>query len=280
MAYKKSILMLIVLLYAVGMVTAIRYYRFMKEDPAYCSMCHIMEEGYNSWEKSRHYLIICQDCHGLTVVEGNKLLISRYIKGGSGIEQAHGRQRPWEKCVECHVTDVAQGAVTLRESYGHARHVFMRNLTCGQCHSGRMHGFGVEHTKCQKCHTDKLVHGMGTKGTYCLNCHTFKEKSPELVPEKRCFICHHDIPTTGVMSQIKCYDCHHPHAKLKLESEDCLGACHGNETRVGQHGLHINQLSLECLDCHSPHRWVVGEKEAKGLCDKCHPLKDPRTFIY
>jgi hypothetical protein len=40
------------------------------------------------------------------------------------------------------------------------------------------------------------------------------------------------------------------------------------------------KASLECLDCHNPHGWTIQNENAKGLCDKCHPLKDPVTFIY
>jgi hypothetical protein len=65
-----------------------------------------------------------------------------------------------------------------------------------------------------------------------------------------------------------------------MESMDCLGACHDNEARVGQHGIHLEKTSLGCTDCHRPHTWVVGKNEAKGLCDRCHPLKNPLTFIY
>jgi hypothetical protein len=277
--WKKSILLLILLICVIGAVTGYRYYTFMEDDPAYCSICHIMEEGYNSWERSDHYLILCQDCHVLSVLEGNKVLMARFIRG-ENVYQEHGRLKPWEMCMKCHVQDTAQGAVTLRESYGHARHVFMQDVSCNKCHRGEDHAFRVEHTECQNCHSDRMVHGMGTAGTYCLNCHTFAERSTRLVSEERCFGCHADIPTTGVMSQIKCFECHHPHERLRLKSPDCLASCHGNETRVGMHGLHINKASMECLDCHKAHGWTVGNKEAKGLCDRCHRLKDPRTFIY
>jgi hypothetical protein len=277
---KKSIILLILLVYAIAVVAGLRYYRFMKEDTAYCSMCHIMEEGYRSWESSAHYLIICQECHDLSVMEGNKLLLARYVQGAKQIEQDHGRRRPWDQCVECHLGETAQGAVTLRESYGHARHVFMRNITCDGCHTGAEHEFRVDHTRCQGCHPGHLVHGMGTAGTYCLNCHDFIQASSRPVPVERCFRCHDDIPTRGVMADIKCYECHHPHEQLRIENADCLGACHGNETQVGQHGVHVERLGLGCMDCHRPHSWTVGKEQARGLCDRCHPLKDPRTFIY
>jgi hypothetical protein len=277
--WKKSIILLILLVCAVGAVTAFRYFRFMEEDIAYCSVCHIMEEGYNTWEKSGHYLIICQECHMLNYYEGNKLLMARFIRG-EHVPQEHGRVKPWEVCIKCHMQDTAQGSVTLRESYGHARHVFMQNVPCTSCHKGAGHEFGVDHIKCQNCHTDKMVHGMGTAGIYCLNCHTFTERSTKLVSKERCFNCHNDMPSAGIMSQIKCFECHHPHTKLTFKSEDCLASCHGNETRVGMHGLHLTKTSMGCLDCHKAHTWSVGMKEARGLCDKCHPIKDPMTFVY
>jgi hypothetical protein len=121
---------------------------------------------------------------------------------------------------------------------------------------------------------------MGTAGTYCLNCHTFAERSTRLVSEERCFGCHPKVPREGVMAKVKCFECHHPHERLEFESEDCLASCHGNETRVGMHGLHLKRTELQCLDCHKAHGWVVGRKEAPGLCDRCHAYKDPATFIY
>jgi hypothetical protein len=82
------------------------------------------------------------------------------------------------------------------------------------------------------------------------------------------------------MSQIECHECHHPHKKLKIESSECLGTCHSNEVNVGQHRLHMVKKNLQCLDCHRPHEWTITEKNAKGLCDRCHKMKDPATFIY
>ena len=82
------------------------------------------------------------------------------------------------------------------------------------------------------------------------------------------------------MSSLKCFDCHHPHGKIKPSSQDCLKNCHGSEARVGQHNLHMKKAKLTCLDCHKAHTWIVDKKTAKGLCNRCHVLRDPATFIY
>ncbi len=280
MNLKGSILILLFLICVIGLIGGYKYYTFTKEDPSYCSICHMMEEGYRSWRVSPHSQIVCQKCHTLDVLEANKLLIAYVMRGNVPLKQNHGRKNPWDGCIACHTQEAAQGSVTLRSSYGHARHVFMQNLRCKQCHSGKTHSFEVDQKVCQKCHKDKLVHGMGMAGLYCLNCHNYGEASPMMVTEKRCFSCHTDVPRKGVMSRIKCYECHYPHGKLRMESNDCLRSCHGNETRVGQHGLHLKRTSLVCMDCHKPHKWRIGKADAVGLCDRCHPLRDPASFIY
>ena len=280
MNYKSGIIMLVFLLCALGLVTGIKYFNYTKNDPSFCTMCHLTSEGYSSWEKSSHYQMICQECHRMNVVEGNKLLLGYYVKGDSKVKQTHGREEPWNTCLQCHNREAAQGSVTFRNSYGHALHVFMKKVNCNQCHSGALHSMKVESANCRTCHSDKLVHGMGTAGTACLNCHNFSEKSEHMVSDKRCFSCHEDLPREGIMSSLRCHDCHHPHTKPRIESKDCLGECHSSEVKVGQHSLHMGQARLECLDCHKPHSWEIKKANAKGLCDRCHGLKDPVTFIY
>ncbi|RMG05404.1 MAG: hypothetical protein D6726_01350 [Nitrospirae bacterium] len=277
---RSAVLTLVLLLCVAGFVSGYKYYRFIEEDPDYCSSCHLMEEGYRSWRLSKHSQIVCQRCHAMSVFEGNRILIA-YVSGAEGApRQEHGREQPWRACLNCHTQEASQGSVTLRKSYGHARHVFMENITCNTCHTGNDHAFGVDQQRCQKCHKDKLVHGMGMAGTYCLNCHSYGEKAPGMTRSERCLECHVKIPRAGVMASLRCYECHHPHEKLKMTEQDCLSACHGNEAKVGQHGLHAQKTGLTCLDCHKPHTWRVGEKEAKGLCDRCHPYRPPARFIY
>ncbi len=280
MKARPAILLIILLVCLILILKGYKYYEYTKTDPEFCNTCHLVEEGVRTWRLSKHSNLICQRCHVLTLIEENRLLLAFAIKGSWRVKQTHGSIKPWEGCLDCHVQDASQGSVSLRTSYGHARHVFMQDIKCNACHRGDIHDFRADSKKCQTCHKDKLVHGMGMAGLYCLNCHRFGETKPKMVSQERCFECHKTIPTKGVMSGVKCFDCHKPHGQLKMESKDCLGTCHGNETRVGQHGKHLALGKLQCIDCHKPHTWVIKKENAPGLCDRCHPLRDPMTFIY
>jgi hypothetical protein len=279
MTQKQGIVILILLIAIAGAITGYRYYHYINDEPAFCSLCHLTEEGYTSWERSGHSFLKCQACHKISIIEGNRLLLA-YVSGNTKIKQSHGREQPWASCRGCHDTEAAQGSITFRKSYGHARHVFMLGMSCNQCHGIGLHNLKADSSKCLKCHSDKLVHGMGTAGLECLNCHAFTESGPKMTSSKRCFKCHSGIPRKGPMSKIECFECHRPHTKLKIESSECLGRCHSNEVNVGQHRLHMVKKKLQCLDCHKPHTWTVTKENAKGLCDRCHKMKDPLTFIY
>ncbi len=277
---QKAIVFLLLLLTVMGGIVGYRYYVYTREDPQFCSSCHMMQETYKSWQLSKHRDFPCQKCHTMSVLEQNRMLVAFVVKGGQSAQQSHGRISPWNTCKDCHLNAATQGSVTFRNSYGHARHVFMQNISCSKCHSGTQHSFAPNEQACQGCHQDKIIHGMGMEGLSCLKCHSYGEKAPKLISNDRCLSCHKSLPARGVMSGLKCFDCHHPHGKIKPASEDCLKSCHGNEARVGQHNLHLTKAELKCLDCHKAHTWRVGKKESGKLCSRCHPAKDPATFIY
>lgn len=279
--HRASIILLIFLVSLTGAIAAYKYYKYSEEEPRFCATCHVMKEPYETWERSRHWQVTCQICHRMGILEKNRLLVAYVVKGKTGpIRQAHGRHEPWRSCKACHLEETSQGAVSLRKSFGHARHVFMEDIGCENCHSGDLHDFGPKEDSCRKCHGDKLIHGLGMEGLSCLRCHTYGPEAPRLVSTERCLRCHPDVPKTGPMAALLCFDCHKPHGQISFTSSDCLGRCHGNEAGVGQHGLHMKKTGLRCLDCHKAHIWVVGKRQAKGLCDRCHPLKDPNSFIY
>ncbi len=280
MTYKSGIILLVLTLCAIGIATGWKYFTFIESNPDFCSMCHVTQESYLSLGKSSHFALTCQECHAMDVVEGNKLLLGFYVKGDKEIKQKHGRIAPWDTCIKCHNREASQGSITFRNSFGHARHVFMKNIQCNNCHEGKGHEMKVESANCRTCHADKLVHGMGTEGMACVSCHNFSSKEQNFITDEKCFNCHKNIPDAGVMASLFCHDCHHPHTKLRIESKDCLGSCHSSEAKVGQHDIHMKKALLECLDCHQPHEWVIEKENAKGLCDKCHKLKDPITFIF
>ncbi len=278
---QKAIVLLLLMLTVMGGIVGFRYYKYTKEDPEFCKKCHMMQEAFRTWQQSKHRDFPCQRCHRISMLEQNKMLISYVVKGaGTTTKQTHGRISPWNACKDCHLSDVSQGSVTLSNSYGHARHVFMQHIGCSNCHTGSSHTFAPNEQACSGCHKDKVIHGMGMAGLSCLKCHSYSEKAPKMININRCLTCHKDIPSKGPMSSLKCFDCHQPHGKIRPSSQDCLKTCHGSETRVGQHNLHLTKAKLECLDCHKAHTWVIGKKEAQKLCHRCHALKDPATFIY
>lgn len=277
---QKLIVLLLLLLSITGGIVAYKYYKHTQEDPEFCASCHLMQEAFKTWQISKHRDFQCQICHSMSLLEQNKLLVSFVVKGEKSIKQKHGRVIPWQACRNCHASTIAQGSVTLSNSYGHARHVFMLNINCSKCHLSALHKFTPNEQACSECHKDKLMHGMGMEGLSCLKCHSFGEKEPKMISNARCLRCHSSLKLEGSMSSLHCFDCHKPHDKIKPSSSDCLKVCHGNETRVGQHKLHMTKAKLNCLDCHKAHKWTIGKAEAKNLCNRCHVLKDPATFIY
>lgn len=279
--HKTAILLLLLLISVTGLVLGARFYREINEDPQFCAKCHMMQESFQSWETSSHRDIICQRCHHMSLLEQNRLLLT-YVSTGytKPQEQIHGIVAPWNECSGCHGAEAQQGSVSVRKSHGHARHVYMEEITCDACHSSELHNFSPDQGACKKCHEDRLVHGMGMEGLACLSCHVYGEDTPEPVSDDKCYACHAGVKLEGPMSGLHCFECHKPHGELSLDSQGCLGNCHGGESRVGQHGVHIERAGLQCLDCHKAHKWEVGLSEARGLCDRCHRLKDPRTFIY
>ena len=277
---QKAIIILFLLIAVVGAISGYRNYKYAKEDPDFCKKCHMMQEAYKTWQLSKHRNFPCQRCHEMSLLEQNRMLIDFVVKGVKTAHQKHGRISPWNACRGCHMSDVAQGSLTFSDSYGHARHVFMLNISCSKCHTGSLHTFRPDEHACTSCHKDKVIHGMGMEGLTCLKCHSYGEKAPKMISSARCLTCHKDYPTKGTMSSLKCFDCHHPHGQIKPTSGDCLKNCHDNEANVGQHKLHMTRAKLNCLDCHKAHIWKVGAAQARRLCVRCHELRDPATFIY
>jgi hypothetical protein len=276
---QKALVVLLFLISIIGAIVGYRYYKYTKEDPAFCMSCHMMQEAYRTWQKSAHWNYPCQRCHEMSVLEQNRMLVDYVLKETKTAKQKHGRISPWNACKDCHLSEVEQGSVTLRNSYGHAKHVFMQKIPCQRCHMGSLHTFAPNEQACLGCHADKTIHGLGMAGFSCLKCHSYSEKAPKMISNDRCLGCHKNFPRKGPMSSLKCFDCHHPHGQIKPTNSDCLKNCHGYETKVGQHNLHMTKAKLNCLDCHKAHTWAIGKQEARNLCNRCHVLRDPATFI-
>ncbi len=276
---KGPVLLFLFLLSITIVIAGYKYYRKTQEDPNFCMSCHLMKEAYKTWQRSKHKGIVCQECHRLTLIEQNRLLIA-FVAGTKEIKESHGRIKPWNSCKKCHFSIVEQGAIIESKAFGHTKHVFIKKIGCNECHHGDLHEFRSDTNACLKCHQDRLVHGLGMESLQCLNCHTFTEAvTQNLVSEKRCMRCH-KIEKGEIMSALKCFDCHKPHGNIKPESKDCLGRCHSQETKVGQHGLHIKKAGLQCLDCHRAHKWKVTKEFAGKICTRCHEYRNPVRFVF
>ncbi len=268
-----------VVLVVIGLIVLNGYktYQFIEEDPQYCELCHVMEEPHREWRVSAHRDYVCQSCHSMSVISQNKLLFSYLVTSDqSEIRHEHGRETPWENCSQCHLDVARQGGVSLRKSYGHARHVFMEGLSCRECHVGGTHNFYPDEQHCFDCHQDRGVHGLGMESFSCLKCHAYGETSSPPGKES-CLVCHDDVvPGQGPMSNLECYSCHQPHGKIRPGEEPCL-KCHANQAGVGRHDRH---MEVSCLKCHKAHTWRIGKEQARNLCIECHDYRDPMSFIF
>lgn len=277
---KGFVLAAIVIVAILGAMVGYRYYRYTQDEPQYCASCHMMKEAFLEWQKGKHRDVVCQQCHHLSMIEQNQLLVAFVVSGNNRpFSQTHGREKPWKACKKCHMDEMSQAAILLNKSYGHVKHIFMEKIDCNVCHQGTVHDFHPDENACKKCHQNKGVHGMGMEAFSCLKCHLFSENTPSIIPNDKCIKCHNDIPQKGIMAGLLCQQCHKPHGKIKSASSTCAINCHRNEASVGQHGFHLKK-GLNCTDCHEPHSWIIGDKKAATLCSKCHFYKDPSLFIY
>jgi len=160
----------------VGFLSAIvgyRYYSYAQDDPRFCASCHPMQDAFNQWQRGKHRDVACQECHQLSMIEKDRLLLAYVFKGNQPLAQTHGREKPWETCRDCHLENISENQAEMRKSYGHARHVFMLKLKCKVCHGTiALHNFSADEAACRNCHKDKGMHPPVMKAS-CLKCHPF-----------------------------------------------------------------------------------------------------------
>jgi hypothetical protein len=310
---KLLIIALITFIVAGSGYVAYRFYDFTQNNPKFCVGCHLMQPAFDTWAESEHKDLNCHDCHHLSVPEMNDLLISFVLHRPNQVPERHGKVIVSKKyCNQCHTEGKAK---RINKSLFHAKHVYMEQLECTECHGdvkpdkSGLHRFLPTEKFCTKCHTDKVVHGEGMGGLACLNCHT--DRTQDLKPgRKKCLYCHSaddsirkelvdhgsmDVrfftPDASVIKkatkirytetspmQFYCYECHKPHTagKVRPKTTDCL-RCHAGTPKVGKHKVHLN-MDMQCKDCHKPHVWKVTEESAKKDCVACHEYKSPRSF--
>jgi hypothetical protein len=217
---------------------------------------------------------------------------------------------PWKYCVQCHWEQDERypEAPPINQSRGHAKHYFIEQIECSQCHGYKVHEFAPEERFCLQCHEGTEVHGTGMETLACLNCHT--DKTANLRPDReKCLFCHGsdadreklveeawvdvrffqpeqevidkaikiEVPEDAPM-QFFCYECHKPHDQVRPDWGHCTD-CHRNIAAVGKHGLHISSMGLGCESCHRPHSWRVTKEQAKETCTQCHAYRSPESYL-
>ena len=308
---KIIIAVLLLIIFTGGGYTAFRFYDFSQNNPKFCVGCHLMQPAFDAWTTSEHKEINCHDCHHLSIVEQNRLLINFLLKRPISVPPRHGKIIVlWKVCIRCHweKDEKYTQAQLINRSQMHAKHVFVEQIECAKCHGYIIHKFLPEERFCVNCHKGKEVHGLGMEGLACLNCHT--DRTADLKPGRnKCLFCHgsekvrqqliadgtldvlHSRPderTINKAIKIKvpedapmrfdCYTCHKPHEASRPDWSKCL-SCHRNIMNVGQHGMHIEGVAMKCKQCHKPHIWRVTPQQAKKDCVTCHKYRDPRNFI-
>ena len=312
---KLLIIALILVIVSGGGFVSYKFYDFTQNNPKFCVGCHLMQPAYDTWAQSEHKSLNCHDCHHLTVPEQNQLLISFVLHRPTQVPERHKGQVIVSSsyCNRCHTEGKAK---RINKSLFHAKHVYMEQIECTECHGevkadkSGLHHFLPTEKFCTKCHKGKQVHGEGMGGLACINCHT--DRTKDLKPGRlKCLYCHSrdesikkqlkeeatmdvrffapDAPTIKkaikivfdekAPMQFYCYECHKPHTpgKVKPHSEDCL-RCHTGVTKIGKHKVHLN-MDMQCKDCHKPHVWRVTEASAKKDCVACHEYRSPRAFF-
>lgn len=309
----KILLALIVLFFVFGAgYTGYRINYYFEHNPKACMLCHVHDEANKAWEQSVHSVINCHSCHHSSKKEQISQLVKFAFLGQKTVSPRHGEVIvAWKICIQCHWERNQEypEAPIVNNSRYHARHVFMEQIECSQCHGYVTHQFLPEERFCSRCHSDRDVHGIGMERLACINCHT--DRTEDLKPGRRkCLFCHSDdesirkmliddgtldvkyfmpseetikkaikinVPDDAPM-QFRCYECHKPHSQVRPDYGTCIG-CHSDQLDVGKHETHIKGMGMKCVDCHRPHSWRVTEPQAKEICVNCHEYKDPLKFI-
>ena len=267
-----------------------------------CSACHTSNHNGGHFGELRfdhasrtrfaltgaHAKAGCRACHrGTKVNEFETLgLVSKPVRGAAVVdclgchrhENAHQRQYPNQRCLECHklsgVVEQKRGAVAAEHgagsrfplTEGHA------GVECARCHPGGV--FAKTTLQCgPTCHADQLH--RGTLGNDCLRCHQGASFAA------RAFDHSEDTkwPLVGNHRDVACESCH---PRRDFAANRGLGSrcvsCHAKDD------VHGGSLGKNCQTCHDPSGqtsfdhgdpmksdWPLVGAHAKVRCADCHP---------
>ena len=108
-------------------------YAYLGNDPKSCVNCHVMQDAYDSWQKSSHHAVaVCVDCH-LPNDNIMEHLVWKGIDGGWDFFAFH--------------TGLYSEPIRITE---HGRKVVQGN--CVRCHGHMVSRISTEGLECSKCH--------------------------------------------------------------------------------------------------------------------------------
>jgi cytochrome c nitrite reductase small subunit len=126
---------------------------YFSNDPKACVNCHVMNDYYDSWQKSGHgHVAVCNDCHSPHNIVGKlitkadngwnhsvKFTLRTYEKAPIVIRKVNA-DRLRHNCIHCHenlVSDI-RGAEALYPASAHGAGT--EDIDCLRCHSDVGHG--------------------------------------------------------------------------------------------------------------------------------------------
>lgn len=118
---------------------------YLRDDPSACATCHVMQESFDSWQKSGHrHVATCNGCHlppgpiekWLTKID-NGMLHSLAFTTGRFPEpitiKGRNARRTQHACLACH-DGLFHASVSPSQAFGGDE------LRCAHCHADAGHG--------------------------------------------------------------------------------------------------------------------------------------------
>lgn len=118
---------------------------YLGNDPASCANCHVMQDAFDSWQKSSHHAVaVCNDCH-----TPHDNLLSKYL-----VKADNGFFHSW-----AFTTGQFKDPIQIK-----ARNSRVVQNACLDCHGDFVHAMlpaesGGEVLRCVHCHAD-VGHAM------------------------------------------------------------------------------------------------------------------------
>ncbi len=291
----------ILVLLAMGTVSAGMDVYHRTEQPQFCGGCHEMGQNFDTWNVSRHKDITCADCHAQPGLLGwvkaktaglKQLRVHFTATNISGIRiESNQRTIISDNCSRCHA-----GLARLGERLGlgvsHRQHL-EKGLACITCHTGAFTHPGNRKaaaggaadggtTVAEKPAAPK--HETDAKGAFeaqfvevavCFQCHDGKTKQNDTVvfsaqDETKCLKCHPDAEQAAA---------HGARSRRGADRKPCLD-CHELE-KDNAHYQVPTDVGPMCAKCHEQekHPSKLHQPYRSGECAECHRVMSP-TYLF